>query len=164
MGATGFRIDGRTIAPIRRKIAQMRERSTNLTPAWQVFADWFADQNRVQFGSRGARWRTLWPELASATLDDKLREGYPTDMMRRTRQLERSLTDRPLAVERLHPHEMTVGTNLRYAHFHQTGTRRMPARPLISARQVANEGALSAAVASWIARGRPEVGARRRER
>lgn len=154
---TGFVIDGRTISPLRRKIHAMRERSTNLMPAWNVLLDWFADQNRIQFGSRGARWRTLWPELAASTVRDKRLEGFTGDTLIRSTDLLRSLTDRPLSVERITPREVTAGTRVKYAHFHQRGTRRMPARPLLSAEQIAREGAATAAVASWVTRGKPEV-------
>ena len=154
---TAFVVDGRSIAPARRKIAEMRRRSTNLVPAWDAAVDWLANANRVQFGTRGARWRTPWRELTAGTLADKRRAGYTTDTLIRTSDLLRSLTDRPLSVERLAPREMTAGTAVRYARFHQEGTRRMPARPLLSASAVSREGAFSQAVASWVVRGRAEV-------
>ena len=41
----------------------------------------------------------------------------------------------------------------------QRGTRRMPARPLINARQVREEGAVTSALANWIIRGETKVSA-----
>jgi hypothetical protein len=154
---TAIKIDGRSIAPVRRKIHAMRDRVDNLTAAWEVLLDWFADQERRQFGSRGARWRSIWPELARSTLTDKRGEGYTTDILVRTGELGRSLSDRPMSVERILPHEVVAGTRVRYAKYHQYGTKYMPRRLLISAEQVARENAATSAVISWIITGRAEV-------
>jgi hypothetical protein len=152
-----IKIDGRTIAPLRRKIHAMKDRATNLIPAWDVLIDWFADQERIQFGQRGARWRKLWPELAESTVADKRAAGYTGDILIRETDLLRSLTDRPLSIERLSAREATAGTRVRYARFHQDGTKRMPARVLIDAGVIAEEGAASRAVISWITKGEPHV-------
>jgi hypothetical protein len=44
-----------------------------------------------------------------------------------------------------------------YAHFHQNGTSRMPARNLLDADVIAAEGAIGSAVATWIFQGDPRV-------
>lgn len=154
---TRVTIDGRSIAPVRRKIHDMRARADNLMAAWQVLLDWFADQERAQFGSRGARWHTLWPELAPSTVIQKRREGYMGDILVANTSLMRSLADRPLAVERVTAHEVIAGTNVKYAIYHQMGTRHMPRRALIDAEQIARGNAASSAVISWIVTGRPSV-------
>lgn len=156
---TALKMDGRSIAPVRRKIHDMRDRAQNLMAAWEVLLNWFAEQNRVQFGSRGARWRTIWPELAPSTVREKRGEGFTGDTLIRTSDLLRSLSDRPLNFERITPHEVEAGTRLSYAKFHQRGTRHMPRRQLISARQVARERAASSAVISWIVQGKAAVNA-----
>lgn len=152
-----IKLDGRSIAPLRRKIHAMKERAGNLIPAWDVLIDWFADQERLQFGQRGARWRTLWPELTEGTIKDKRELGYSGDILIRETDLLRSLTDRPLSIERLSAREATAGTRVPYARFHQDGTKRMPRRVLISAKVIAEEEAASRAVISWITRGEPRV-------
>lgn len=154
---TAIKVDGRSLTQVRRKIHGMRNRLDNLTAAWEVLLDWFADQERQQFGSRGARWRKVWPELASSTLADKRSEGYTTDILVRTSDLLRSLSDRPLSVERILPHEVVAGTRIKYARYHQYGTKRMPKRLLISAEQVARENAATSVVISWVLTGRPAV-------
>lgn len=156
MGTT-IKVDGRSIAPVRRKIHAMRQRTGNLMAAWEALLDWFADQERRQFGSRGARWRTAWPELAASTVHEKREQGYSTDTLVRTSDLLRSLADRPMSVERILPHEVTAGTRITYAKYHQYGTKRMPRRTLISAEQVARENAATSAVVSWIITGRADV-------
>lgn len=153
-----IKIDGRTISPLRRKIQGMKTRAENLIPAWEELIDWFADQERLQFGSRGARWRTLWPELAKETVASKRALGYTGDVLIRETDLLRSLSDRPLSVERISAREVTAGTRLPYARFHQDGTKRIPRRTLIDAGVVADEGAASEAVISWIVRGEANIG------
>lgn len=152
-----IKIDGRTIAPLRRKIHAMKERANNLIPAWDELISWFADQERLQFGQRGARWHALWPELAKDTVIDKRALGYTGDILIRETDLLRSLTDRPLSIERVSAREMTAGTRVPYARFHQDGTKRTPRRTLLDAGVIAEEGAASRAVASWIIKGESNI-------
>jgi hypothetical protein len=135
----------------------MRQRADNLIPAWDELIDWFADQERLQFGSRGQRWHTRWPELARETVASKRALGYTGDVLIRETDLLRSLTDRPLSIERVTAREAVAGTRIKYARFHQDGTRRMPARKLIDAGVIAEEGVASQAVASWITRGESRI-------
>jgi hypothetical protein len=145
--ATGF-------AQARRDFQDMRERTQDLRPAWDALLSWWADRNATHFRNRGRRWRTPWKQLAPSTLSEKLRLGYPPDPLVRTGELRHSLTVRPLGIERLRPHELEAGTATRYAHFHQSGTRRMPRRQLINARAVQAEGKSSTAVINWIVHGK----------
>jgi hypothetical protein len=155
--ATVIRIRSRDITRLRRQVDGMRNRAADLTPAWEVFADWFAEQERIQFTASGIRWGAPWKPLAASTLAAKRRRGLPPDILVRTGALERSLRTRPFSIERLAPHTMSLGTRISYAHFHQDGTTQMPDRPLLSARAVAREDAISSAVSSWVYTGRPHV-------
>lgn len=159
MGTNVCKVDKRSIAPSRKRLQDMRARAENLMAAWEVLLDWFADQNRQQFGTRGARWLTPWPELRPETVIEKRREGYTGDILIANTNLLRSLADRPMGFERITAHEVEAGTNVSYAKYHQYGTKYMPARPLLSAEQVAHEGAASSAVISWIVSGRASVNA-----
>lgn len=141
-------------AEARQKIHDMRERARNFTPVWNEVLDWWAHQNRVHFGSRGRRWKTPWKELSPAYLVAKRSEGWQGDTLIRTSDLMRSLSDRPLNIERISPLEVTAGTRLHYATFHQNGTKYMPARKLVNAEQVKAEGVVSEIAANWITTGR----------
>ena len=152
-----LRIESRDIARLRRRIERMRERAGDLVPAWEVVADWLAEQERIQFSTEGARWGQPWAPLAESTLAAKLRRAQPSDILVATTELKRSLTIRPLDIERLHPSTMVLGTRVSYAQFHQRGTSRMPARILLDAAPVAAEGAIGSAVASWVFKGSPRV-------
>lgn len=150
----GFDIDLDGWAEARQKIHDMRERARNFTPVWNEVLDWWAHQNRIHFGSRGGRWKTPWKELSPAYLAWKREEGWQGDILVRTSDLLRSLADRPLNIEVIAPLEVTAGTRLHYARFHQDGTRFMPRRRLINAAQVRAEGVVSQVAASWITTGR----------
>lgn len=154
---------------VRRELHAMQRRTRDLSPAWEEWLHWWADTNREQFSSRGRRWRTPWRPLAPSTVREKRREGWLADPLVRTSAMRHSLTGRPLGIERIRAHELEAGTAAYPAHFHQVGTRgpgtrRMPARPLVNARQVAAEGAAGSAVLSWIVRGQPTIGGIRLER
>lgn len=141
-------------AEARKKIHDMRERARNYTPVWNELLDWWAHQNRLHFGSRGARWKSPWKELSPAYLAAKRAEGWQGDTLVRTSDLLRSLSDRPLGIESVSPFEVTAGTRLSYARHHQDGTKYMPRRRLINAEQVRAEGVVSEIAANWITQGR----------
>jgi hypothetical protein len=63
-------------------------------------------------------------------------------------------------VEHVTPHEMTGGTDIRYAGFHQRGTSRMPRRTLFDPAQIRREQAATTAIYQWIVRGKSKVGGR----
>jgi hypothetical protein len=158
-----FKVDGRTFAQAKRKLSDMRDRAGNVTAAWQVFMDWFTDGNRQQFGSQGKRWRTPWRELKPKSIAAKRRDGYTGDILVRDTDLMRSVTDRPMGLERLGPHDMEAGTLVKYAAPHHFGAPRanLPARPLWNVKQIKEEGAATSAVKTWIVSGRPTVNARK---
>lgn len=149
---------------VRRELHAMQRRTRDLSPAWEEFLHWWADTTAEQFSSRGRRWRTPWRPLAPRTVREKRREGFLADPLVRTTALRHSLTSRPLGIEHIRAHDLEAGTGVSVAHFHHRGTRRMPARPLLNARQVAAEGAAGSAVLSWIVHGEPNVGGTRLER
>jgi hypothetical protein len=152
-------VDGRSLTQVRRKIRAMRERSQTAMPAWHAVLDWWTHGNTQHFGTQGARWRTPWRELNPTYLATKRDEGWMGDILVRTSDLRRSLTDRPLPIEHITATEFSAGTNVSYAAYHQDGTRKMPPRKLINARQVRAEGAVTSALANWIIRGETKVSA-----
>lgn len=158
-----FKLDGRTFAAAKRKLEAMRERAQNVQPAWNAFVDWFAHGNRQQFGTQGKRWGTPWRELKPATVAQKRSAGYTGDILVRDSTLLRSVADRPMGLERIGPHDMEVGTTVRYAAFHHYGAPRagIPARPLWDTKRIQREGAATSAMKSWIVSGRASVNARK---
>lgn len=147
-----FRSEGFDLA--RKELRDMRKRAANVSPAWEALLTWWADRNVTHFRNQGKRWKTPWKQLADVTLAEKLRLGYPPDILVRTGTLRTSLTTRPLGLERIRPHDVEAGSNVPYARYHQDGTKRMPARKLINATQVRREGVATRALINWIVAGR----------
>lgn len=154
-----IKIDKRSLTQVKRKLREMKARSENLMPAWNAVLDWWTRGNQQHFGTQGKRWRTPWRELNPDYLAWKRSEGWQGDTLVMTSNLRRSLTDRPLPIEHITPHELVAGTNVSYAHFHQDGTKKMPRRQLINADQVRVEGGATSAVINWIVRGETRVSA-----
>jgi len=148
----------------RHDLHAMRERVQDVRPAWDVVLTWWAERNVTNFRNAGKRWRAAWKPLAPATLGEKLRLGYPPDILVRSGDLRKSLTIRPLGVEMLRPHDVEAGTDVDYAGFHQRGTKRMPRRLLVNARAVQQEGVVTAALINWIVSGKQSTRSRKIER
>lgn len=94
----------------------------------------------AQFQSAGAYGGTPWAPLAESTL--RKRRGSSAQILVDTGTLIDSLTV-PGAphqiVERVGAWEVEVGTDLFYAALHQSGTRNMPARELVTDEMVEQE-------------------------
>jgi len=122
---------------VRRKLVTWGKQVSDLTPAWQqIGADLlndFMDQILSEGGTYG-RWSN-WKPLSPYTVKDRLRKGYGGEhpIMWRTGLLLRSLSfqDAPGNVFIVRPASLVVGSEIFYAGYHQTGTPKMPARPLV---------------------------------
>jgi phage gpG-like protein len=113
-----------------RALADFQAALADEGPALQTIADDFREMIAQQFASEGRAGGTPWPPLAAATLRRK-RAGAA--ILFRTGALLESLRGPSGAnhVEEIGPDTLTLGSRLPYAIFHQLGTRRMPARPII---------------------------------
>lgn len=106
-------------------------RVADLRPVWQIIAEDFRKIERRQFETEGGLWRSGWPALSPEYATWKARHYPGKKILELTGRLKASLTGKgPGSVEDLsHPDWMKIGTAVPYAIYHQTGTRRMPARP-----------------------------------
>ena len=84
-----------------------------------------------QFATEGAAAGTTWAPRATSTLCKPL--PHRSGILNLTGALLGSRTDPGAAghVEQIDSAQLLFGSALPYAGFHQTGTRRMPARPII---------------------------------
>ena len=69
-----------------------------------------------------------WAPLAPATVQSKLRNAYPSDPLVATGSLQKSVT--ALQGIRRTRYTLTMTHTTPYGQFHETGTSRMPARPI----------------------------------
>ncbi len=97
------------------------------TPAWNDIADDFAQMQQKRFDAEGPGWAALSPEYAKW----KARHFGGKPILQRSGALMASLTSRGSVVQNMSPAALTLGSVVPYAKYHQSGTSRMPARPLI---------------------------------
>jgi phage gpG-like protein len=116
--------------PVENALATFAESLAEQSPALMSIADDFREMIAQQFASEGQAEGTPWAGLAPSTLR---RRRASTSILYETGALLRSLTEPGAAghVEELEGYSITLGSQLPYASYHQTGTRRMPARPII---------------------------------
>jgi hypothetical protein len=113
-----------------RGIARFADAVADYRPIWPVIEDDFYALEKDQFKSEGAETGEKWAQLADSTLRQKeaLYPGKP--ILERAGALVASLTD-PGADGAVHIEarkQLTLGTTVAYALYHQTGTLKMPAR------------------------------------
>jgi len=118
---------------IHRGIARISEGLDDCRPVWPAIEDDFYALEKAQFASQGAEGGSPWAPLALSTAKWRAVRFPGNPILVRTGDLEKSLTDPhdPNAVCVEGRGELTLGSRLPYGLYHQTGTRRMPARPLI---------------------------------
>jgi phage gpG-like protein len=100
----------------------------DLEVLWELFKPIMSEIEEQQFDSHGAG---AWPSLSESTLEQKGRGGWPSDPLVRSGDLKNSLTD-PGRAAQTGPTEMSYGTDVPYAGYHQDGTSKMPQRQVIS--------------------------------
>jgi len=85
-----------------------------------------------QFSSEGSRGSHGWARLSTDYGAWKAKNYPGRKILVLTGLMQESLFgENPWAIEEVKPLEMTVGTKLPFALYHQQGTTKMPARPVI---------------------------------
>lgn len=119
---------------LKRAFRNVEETVSDFTPEWKEVQAEFYEIEQDQFQSSGAKGASgKWAEVSEATEAFKIREFGTFALLAGTliatgklyESLTRSTAD---SVFESNPKDMAIGTSLPYAKFHQTGTRRMPAR------------------------------------
>lgn len=109
---------------------RFRDQLRDLGGLWRRFSRTMADIEQQRFRTEGDG---TWPPLAAATIDEKARLGFPPFPLIRTGELYQSLTE-PTRAAAFSPQEMSWGTDVPYAKYHQgfqddAGTPTDPGRP-----------------------------------
>jgi len=112
-------------------IRQIGDRARDLRPIWPGVGDDVRHAMVRQFATEGAYLGKPWKPTSPGYVQWKVRHGLDPQLLVATGRLLRSLTSRPMGVERYNAHSATFGSDVPYARFHQHGTRYMPARPPI---------------------------------
>lgn len=102
-------------------LAKMQLRSHNFIPVFEKARTRLAAANAENFTSGGLPVGGWAPRS----------RAYPWPIMRRTNDLMGSLTSLRGAPNEIRPMSAQFGTGVRYAHFHQSGTSKMPSRKVV---------------------------------
>jgi phage gpG-like protein len=107
-------------------------RASDLRPAMDAALDIIRDAEGRQFDTQGADGSGGWAPLADSTVQRKARAGLDPRILHATGDLVASVTtDSGDNIGISRKDGLDFGTTLPYAGFHQTGTGRMPARPVV---------------------------------
>jgi len=112
-------------------LSRFGEYARDLRPAFREISADFKQVTAATFAAQGPGWPPLNPRYAAW----KARHYPGRPLLVRTGALQSAATGGSGYVERLEPLVMQLGVNVRYAHFHQQGTGRMPARKLVDFRE-----------------------------
>ncbi len=114
-----------------RALSNFQDSLADNSDSLAAVADDLRQMMAEQFATEGAAGGTPWAPLATSTLRKSRRTR--SGILNLTGALLGSLTDpgAPGHVEQIDSAQLLFGSGLPYAGFHQTGTRRMPARPIV---------------------------------
>ena len=105
---------------------QLRQHIAGYDDLRKLFDDLYSAV--IQYEARGwdrANIAGSWGDLADSTIEQKRRQGYPFAILVRTRNLKESLTEvhGNFQIHTVGKKEMTFGTSVEYAYYHQTGPK-----------------------------------------
>lgn len=129
----GVTIHGNGIKNVKGKIKVIENRTNNPEQCFIYIGSYLSAYNRKQFATNGAYGGKVWAPLKPDYFQWKLRNGIGHATLVRTGKMKVSYTSRPMKVERIGKTVAVYGTDVKYAHFHQSGTRKMPARIVMQA-------------------------------
>jgi len=111
-------------------ISRMIDAVQDLRPFWPAFQDAFFSAELEQFATEGgAGRRGSWAPLSPAYAAWKRSKVGAKPVLQFTGQLMESLTGTSGAtIYEAEPMMLALGSAMPYAHWHQTGTKRMPQR------------------------------------
>jgi phage gpG-like protein len=114
-------------AQIDRTLARIELAAADASPAWELIAEEFLVAEREQFATEGGSGSGGWPQLSEPYAAWKARHYPGAKILRRTGDLEDSLTEGP-EIRVIEPHFMILGSAVPYGRYHQQGSDRMPRR------------------------------------
>jgi hypothetical protein len=109
---------------VARELKKMDARADNLLPVWRKMGSGIARDNRRAFATRGTSVGAKWKPLAKSTVKQKAAMGFPRASLRRSGDLYRSFTGRPMGIEIYEAHAAHYGSPLMTAVWQQRGTFR----------------------------------------
>jgi phage gpG-like protein len=121
-----------------RAFQTLDETIRDFRPVWPEIHMYFLRSMTEQFESLGSRGGQRWQPLNEKYAKWKAQRFPGKPILVRTERLKRSLSlggSEPDQVKEFAPMYAVFGTRVPYARYHQRGTRRMPARPILQPTQ-----------------------------
>lgn len=120
------------VAEVEHELLGIEARAYNLEPALHLVLADMREAERELFETAGASSGEPWAELKESTLQRKAALGYPPNILIATSDLEASLTEEGGDnIGMVSESEVLFGTFDPKAHFHQSGTVKMPQRKVL---------------------------------
>ena len=129
----GVTIKGNGIKNIKGKIKVIENRTNNPEKCFEYIGSYLSAYNRKMFATNGAFGGKVWAPLKPDYQQWKIRHSVGKATLVRSGKLKASYTSRPMKIERYGKTVAVYGTDVKYAHFHESGTRKMPARVVMQA-------------------------------
>jgi len=106
----------------------------DMRPVWESIVPVFREIFREQFDSEGSKGASgQWAPLSHPYAEIKAKKWGEQKILHASGKLEAALTGTTSeTITDIQKKELAFGTSLKYARFHQTGTGRMPARPIVA--------------------------------
>jgi phage gpG-like protein len=106
---------------LERKLQEMERRTGDARPVFARLGEDFVQEFTQNFPAKGTRLGSQWARLSPATILQKARLGFGTDILVRTGKLRDSFK-----ILKTTKRSVEIGTKVGYAGYHQGGTRNMP--------------------------------------
>jgi phage gpG-like protein len=132
--SVSFKVEGQK--EISRNLATWGAKIETMAPAWERVADDLEGDFALNMAQEGGYFGTFskWAPLKPSTVKDRTRKGYggAHPILWRTGALANSLFKGAGShVRKVGDNSLEVGSDLFYAGFHQSGTRKMVARKVV---------------------------------
>jgi hypothetical protein len=122
-------IDG--VVELKQSLATWGASLEDFSVPFTEIADGLTADNMLNMVSEGVLYGP-WPPLAASTIANRVRRGYGSSpMLINSNDLAQSIAGGAGAVREIGPLQMTLGTQVSYATYLQSGTKKMPARKII---------------------------------
>ena len=112
-------------------LTRFEDRVQDAAPAFDAMADHVVTMNQRQFDGQGTYYGGGWSALSPKYAAWKAKQRPGASILVFDGTLRESLTERPFGVDEITNKSMTVGTGVEHAKYHQDGTDKMPARPIL---------------------------------
>lgn len=116
---------------VQRRLTHLKAALDDTEPVWKEYAQWLRIEMREQFDTEGIHLgHNPWKPLSEKYKKQKDKRFPGAKILEATKTLLKSLTEPGgKNIARWTRDTFEFGTEVDYFKYHQTGTRRMPARP-----------------------------------